>query len=58
MQMVGVSGAPGDSHYQVATMANFMAKSSAGKGAAREFCEHLVLVIEKAKSVLEQKTEY
>lgn len=55
MKTVGIGGAPVDAQNEITTTAKFVAKSNGGKGAVREFCDHLLLVMEKAKSAAEDR---
>ncbi|NP_001119780.1 cytidine monophospho-N-acetylneuraminic acid synthetase [Strongylocentrotus purpuratus] len=55
MKTVGIGGAPVDAQNEITTTAKFVAKSKGGKGAGREFCDHLLLVMEKAKSAAEDR---
>ncbi|XP_063961671.1 N-acylneuraminate cytidylyltransferase-like [Lytechinus pictus] len=55
MKTVGIGGAPCDAHSDITTTAKFVAKAAGGKGAVREFCDHLLLVMEKAKSAAENR---
>ncbi|KAJ8036929.1 N-acylneuraminate cytidylyltransferase [Holothuria leucospilota] len=55
IKLAGIGGAPGDAHHDVRTIANFVCKQPGGRGAVREFCDHVILVMEKAKSAIEQE---
>lgn len=54
IKLAGIGGAPGDAHHDIRTIANFVCRQPGGRGAVREFCDHVLLVMEKAKSAIEQ----
>lgn len=55
MKRVGIGGAPSDAQTSIMTTAKFVSKAPGGRGGAREFCDHLLLVMDKAKSAAENK---
>ncbi|XP_071509478.1 N-acylneuraminate cytidylyltransferase-like [Diadema antillarum] len=55
MKTVGIGGAPADAQKDIITTSRFVAKKTGGQGAVREFCDHLLLVMEKAKSAAESQ---
>ncbi|XP_022092404.1 N-acylneuraminate cytidylyltransferase-like [Acanthaster planci] len=55
LKRCGVSGCPADAQTPVQTAVHFVSKLAGGRGAARDFCEYLLLINEKAKSALEQE---
>ncbi|XP_072168067.1 N-acylneuraminate cytidylyltransferase-like [Diadema setosum] len=56
MKVVGIGGAPADAQHFIITTSKFVAKEAGGRGAAREFCDHLLVVIDKAQSAMEIRT--
>ncbi|PIK49440.1 putative CMP-sialic acid synthetase, partial [Apostichopus japonicus] len=48
IKLAGIGAAPGDAHHDIRTIANFVCRQPGGRGAVREFCDHVLLVMEKA----------
>ncbi|XP_071796534.1 N-acylneuraminate cytidylyltransferase-like [Asterias amurensis] len=55
LKRAGVSGTPADAQPSVLTASHFISKLNGGRGAVRDFCEYVQLVMEKAKSAVEQE---
>ncbi|XP_071960678.1 N-acylneuraminate cytidylyltransferase-like [Antedon mediterranea] len=50
VKIAGIGGAPKDAQHNLKVMASFVSNLDGGRGAAREFCNHIILVIQKATS--------
>ncbi|XP_071960689.1 N-acylneuraminate cytidylyltransferase-like [Antedon mediterranea] len=50
----GIGGAPKDAQHDVITCSGFVSKLDGGRGAARDFCNHVLMVMQKAESVNSQ----
>ncbi|XP_033121541.1 N-acylneuraminate cytidylyltransferase-like [Anneissia japonica] len=51
VKLAGIGGSPKDAQHDVQVVSTFVASLDGGRGAAREFCNHILLVMEQAKSV-------
>ncbi|XP_030643792.1 N-acylneuraminate cytidylyltransferase isoform X3 [Chanos chanos] len=54
LNLAGLSAAPGDAPAEALNAAKYNCRSPAGRGAVREFTEHILLLKKKAKSKMDQ----
>lgn len=54
LNLCGLSGVPKDAPPVAINAAKYACRSSSGKGALREFAEHILLLKKKAKSKMDQ----